>query len=275
MAITINMRCDECGMEWWGHEGTIHACPITKQPPTPKFNVGDVVHVSGRFNCQIKVYATDCSNNVFYNNNQGYCPEICELRCPANAVESAKKSFAKWHNIGMGRIKDEGVENCALCQRFIHSKNGGCPIGQMQGFSGCPKDCHPLYNRYYYDKTPANAFAFRDWIGENLLTPEIVAEVIKQEDDKYKPKEETFKVGEYVRVTTGLAENVVCRIVIVKIGAFHYIGLIKPNGERFGDKGFIQSDMNTVIVTESFLKQEIVYPKTITHSTKEEYDRGY
>jgi hypothetical protein len=48
-----------------------------------------------------------------------------------------KGSIAKWEGIVAGTVKDEGQDNCPLCQQFIDEGCVACPVMGVTGHSGC------------------------------------------------------------------------------------------------------------------------------------------
>jgi hypothetical protein len=57
-------------------------------------------------------------------------------------LKALRGSIKKWMGIVAGTVRNEGVENCPLCQLFYIGKNDdtacrGCPVFEETGETGC------------------------------------------------------------------------------------------------------------------------------------------
>lgn len=58
----------------------------------------------------------------------------------AKTLKALKGSIAKWEAIVAGTERDDGPDNCPLCQLFNKHPFGecdGCPVAESVGLSGC------------------------------------------------------------------------------------------------------------------------------------------
>jgi hypothetical protein len=94
-------------------------------------------------------------------------------------LEALKGSIAKWEAIVAGTGKDEGTENCPLCQAF--NGNGedetrhmceGCPVREKTRHIGC---VGTPYDEYWEDRKDAPKVARRELDFLRSLMPAEVA----------------------------------------------------------------------------------------------------
>jgi len=182
--------------------------------PTPKFDVGDCVR--GKYDRALYLWL-----------EVNMTPEGYTLVYPAKVVEAIKKCWREWDRQArdMGYIRKE----CSLCVLF--RPTGGCrecPIGKKTGGSACEGS---PYQAYVNNPTSANAYAFRDWIGE--LLPESVVAELKEESfpEERTPKnptptcptcnqpiKETYRVGDLFECTRKcLLEGEIFKVINVML----------------------------------------------------------
>jgi hypothetical protein len=70
-------------------------------------------------------------------------------------LEALKGSIAKWEGIVAGTLKDEGVDNCPLCQKFhacFRKIPGeccqGCPVNDASDNRGCINTPYDEWERH-------------------------------------------------------------------------------------------------------------------------------
>ncbi len=81
-------------------------------------------------------------------------------------------SIAKWEGIVAGTVKDHGVANCLLCQRFMDVEDedgdgelqccGGCPVRVKTNASCCDGSPYEQWAKYQiaggFDRIPFSVF---------------------------------------------------------------------------------------------------------------------
>jgi hypothetical protein len=68
----------------------------------------------------------------------------------ADTLEALQGSIAKWEGIVAGTLKDEGPDNCPLCQKFFTPYGEkraciGCPVMKKTGHQFCEKTPYRKY----------------------------------------------------------------------------------------------------------------------------------
>ena len=57
-------------------------------------------------------------------------------------MKELNESIKKWEAIVNGTGEDNGIENCALCQKYHANACDGCPVYEYTGFRGCKGSPH-------------------------------------------------------------------------------------------------------------------------------------
>jgi hypothetical protein len=60
-----------------------------------------------------------------------------ETEMPLRTLYALRGSIAKWEGIVAGTVKDEGPDNCPLCQCFFEADCAGCPVYEKTGLYSC------------------------------------------------------------------------------------------------------------------------------------------
>lgn len=64
-------------------------------------------------------------------------PAPNETEMSSETLEALLGSIAKWRGIVAGTMKDEGQDNCPLCQTFYRGDCDGCPVKEHTGEELC------------------------------------------------------------------------------------------------------------------------------------------
>lgn len=92
----------------------------------------------------------------------------------ADTLEALRGSIAKWEGIVAGTVRDMGMSNCPLCQKFAYPRGNecrGCPVAERTGRSDCRGT--PYYE--HDEEKPETAQAELDFL-KSLLPPDVVTD---------------------------------------------------------------------------------------------------
>ena len=67
-------------------------------------------------------------------------------------LEALRRSVKKWSNVHIGTGKDQGEDNCALCQKYLISRGScmGCPVAESVGQFSCLGTPFASFQRHQY-----------------------------------------------------------------------------------------------------------------------------